>query len=185
MRYYHIFVLNCPPLIISRKKTYNVKQTYIWLLFFHCVFQSKKGLMRLKVDCAGKWFLISSYLLLSLQTDDRRPFSSGKWPNLGRKQVYKSGKVVICRQYRSLMRSFQEGEEECLWVKRQISSKGINQRKGEDPPSHCKKYLWERRNGMIYVNRLTLYNQNIEMIFRKPNKWYLKTNNSCREIKKK
>ena len=36
----------------------------------------------------------------------------------GRKQVYKLGKVVICPQYRPLMRSFQEGEEECLRVER-------------------------------------------------------------------
>ena len=86
--------------------------------------------MRLKVDCAGKWFLISSYLLLSLQTDDRRPFSSGKWPNLGRKQVYKLGKVVICAQYRPVMRSFQEGEEECLWVERMSRHRNQSNKRG-------------------------------------------------------
>ena len=80
----------------------------------------EKGLIRVRVDCGGKWFLISSYLLLSPQTDDRRPLSSGKRANLGQKQVYKFGQSCNLSggQYRPLMISFQEGEEQWLWVER-------------------------------------------------------------------
>ena len=80
----------------------------------------EKGLIRVRVDCGGKWFLISSYLLLSPQTDDRRPLSSGKRANLGQKQVYKLGQSCNLSggQYRPLMISFQEGEEQWLWVER-------------------------------------------------------------------
>ena len=81
----------------------------------------EKGLIRVRVDCGGKWFLISSYLLLSPQTDDRRPLSSGKRANLGQKQVYKFGQSCNLSggQYRPLMISFQEGEEQWLWVERE------------------------------------------------------------------
>ena len=86
----------------------------------------EKGLIRVRVDCGGKWFLISSYLLLSPQTDDRRPLSSGKRANLGQKQVYKFGQSCNLSggQYRPLMISFQEGEEQWLWVEREDEKNG-------------------------------------------------------------
>ena len=59
----------------------------------------------------------------------------------GRKQVYKLGKVVICPQYRPLMRSFQEGEEECLWIERISRQRNQSKKRWPTASRRQEKYL--------------------------------------------